>query len=106
MVDYVLSLTEEMPAALVQPNGSSACPCIQGVTRRHSMNRVSEPACRPFLSGSLKCMSIHCYMYIHCGLQGDGVPPTEAREFCDWLEGDAAPALHTTQFAVCALGDK
>ncbi|KAA6425116.1 MAG: sulfite reductase (NADPH) alpha-component [Trebouxia sp. A1-2] len=41
-----------------------------------------------------------------CSTQGDGVAPTEAREFCDWLGSDAAPALPSTLFAVCALGDK
>lgn len=41
-----------------------------------------------------------------CSTQGDGVAPTEAREFCDWLGSDAAPALPSTPFAVCALGDK
>ncbi|KAL0048513.1 hypothetical protein WJX82_004898 [Trebouxia sp. C0006] len=41
-----------------------------------------------------------------CSTQGDGVAPTEAREFCDWLGSDAAPALPSIPFAVCALGDK
>ncbi|DBA90903.1 hypothetical protein WJX77_009914 [Trebouxia sp. C0004] len=41
-----------------------------------------------------------------CSTQGDGVAPTEAREFCDWLGSDAAPALLSVPFAVCALGDK
>ncbi len=39
-------------------------------------------------------------------LQGDGVPPTEAREFCDWLGSSAAPRLGGLPFSVCALGDK
>ena len=38
-------------------------------------------------------------------LQGDGVPPIEAREFCDWLSGSSAPKLDHTHFSVCALGD-
>ena len=39
-------------------------------------------------------------------MQGDGVPPTEARDFCDWLASAAAPRLPDTHFAVCALGDR
>lgn len=38
-------------------------------------------------------------------LQGDGVPPSEARGFCDWLESSAAPVLPTISYSVCALGD-
>ena len=41
-----------------------------------------------------------------CSTQGDGVPPAEAREFCDWLQSQAAPKLQGTAFAVCALGDR
>jgi sulfite reductase alpha subunit-like flavoprotein len=43
----------------------------------------------------------------HCGMpsQGDGVPPSEAREFCDWLAGSSAPRLEQLHFSVCALGD-
>ena len=41
-----------------------------------------------------------------CSTQGDGVPPAEAREFCDWLQSVAAPKLQGTAFAVCALGDR
>lgn len=37
--------------------------------------------------------------------QGDGVPPSEAREFCDWLGGASAPRLPGLAFSVCALGD-
>jgi sulfite reductase (NADPH) flavoprotein alpha-component len=39
-------------------------------------------------------------------VQGDGVPPTEAREFCEWLFAGKAGALSALRFAVCALGDK
>jgi hypothetical protein len=38
-------------------------------------------------------------------MQGDGVPPTEAREFCDWLTGGKAGQLPGLSYAVCALGD-
>ena len=38
-------------------------------------------------------------------MQGDGVPPSEARDFCDWLAGDVS-AMTSTHFAVCALGDR
>lgn len=38
-------------------------------------------------------------------LQGDGVPPTEAREFCDWMTGGKAGALSNLSYSVCALGD-
>ena len=43
-----------------------------------------------------------CRMY---AIQGDGVPPSEAREFCDWLSDASAPKLEHTAFSVCALGD-
>ncbi len=38
--------------------------------------------------------------------QGDGVPPTEAREFCEWLCAGKAGNLGHLHFGVCALGDK
>ena len=45
--------------------------------------------------------------------QGDGVPPSEARAFCDWLGSPAAPTLHNSDrdldplpFTVLAAGDK
>lgn len=41
-----------------------------------------------------------------CSTQGDGVPPTEARDFCDWLGSSAAPHLPNSSYAVCALGDR
>lgn len=40
-----------------------------------------------------------------CSTQGDGVPPTEAREFCDWLTGGKAGALPKLHYSVLALGD-
>jgi sulfite reductase (NADPH) flavoprotein alpha-component len=40
-----------------------------------------------------------------CSTHGDGVPPPEARDFCDWLGGKGAPSLEGYPFAVCALGD-
>jgi sulfite reductase (NADPH) flavoprotein alpha-component len=46
-------------------------------------------------------------VFMVCSTQGDGVPPTEAREFCDWLTGGkAAPLPPTLAFSVCALGDR
>lgn len=41
-----------------------------------------------------------------CAVQGDGVPPTEAREFCDWLFAGKAGPLQHLHFSVCALGDR
>ncbi|KXZ56804.1 hypothetical protein GPECTOR_1g724 [Gonium pectorale] len=41
-----------------------------------------------------------------CSTQGDGVPPTEAREFCEWLFAGNSGSLAHLKFAVCALGDK
>lgn len=38
-------------------------------------------------------------------LQGDGVPPTEARDFCEWLFTGKAQPLGHLQYSVCALGD-
>ncbi|KAI8473830.1 MAG: sulfite reductase [Monoraphidium minutum] len=40
-----------------------------------------------------------------CSTQGDGVPPTEAREFCDWLTAGGAGPLPDLPYAVLALGD-
>ncbi len=39
-------------------------------------------------------------------MQGDGVPPAEAREFCDWLQSEAPARMDGTCFAVLALGDR
>lgn len=38
--------------------------------------------------------------------QGDGVPPTEARDFCEWLFAAKAGGLAHLKFSICALGDK
>ena len=55
----------------------------------------------------------HQALLLVCSTLGDGVPPTEAREFCDWLAGPQAPRLGPAaegsapvHFSVCALGDK
>ena len=48
----------------------------------------------------------HQALLVVCSTQGDGVPPGEAREFCDWLGSAAAPALAGLHFSVCALGDR
>jgi sulfite reductase (NADPH) flavoprotein alpha-component len=46
-------------------------------------------------------------LLVVCSTQGDGVPPTEARDFCDWLASGDAPALGgAVRFSVCALGDR
>ena len=38
--------------------------------------------------------------------QGDGVPPTEARDFCEWLFAGKAGSLSHLSYSVCALGDR
>ena len=38
--------------------------------------------------------------------QGDGVPPTEARDFCEWLFAGKAGGLDHLSYSVCALGDR
>ncbi|VVE27701.1 sulfite reductase (NADPH) flavoprotein subunit alpha [Pandoraea horticolens] len=37
--------------------------------------------------------------------QGEGEPPDDARDFCDFLHGAKAPKLEGTRFAVLGLGD-
>jgi hypothetical protein len=37
--------------------------------------------------------------------QGDGVPPTEARDFCDWLTAGTPGDLSHLRYSVLALGD-
>lgn len=59
-------------------------------------------------------------LLVVCSTQGDGVPPTEARDFYEWLMSGAAHGAQTqtgtglptaavqwerVQFSVCALGD-
>jgi sulfite reductase (NADPH) flavoprotein alpha-component len=58
------------------------------------------------LEGGLPSLASCQALLLVCSTQGDGVPPTEARPFCDWLASAAAPHLVTTHFSVCALGDK
>lgn len=41
-----------------------------------------------------------------CSTQGDGVPPTEPREFCEWLFAGNCGKLEGVHYSVCALGDK
>jgi sulfite reductase (NADPH) flavoprotein alpha-component len=53
----------------------------------------------------------HQALLIVCSTQGDGVPPGEARDFCDWLHSPAAAAggpgaLGALRYSVCALGDR
>lgn len=45
-------------------------------------------------------------LFVVCSTQGDGVPPTEARDFCSWFLSDKAPQLNALPFSVCALGDR
>lgn len=42
----------------------------------------------------------------HTRTQGDGVPPTEPRDFCEWLMAGKAGSLPHLHYSVCALGDK
>ncbi|GMH36378.1 hypothetical protein BSKO_04246 [Bryopsis sp. KO-2023] len=44
-------------------------------------------------------------LLVVCSTQGDGVPPPEARDFCDWLSAGSAGDLSDLNFSVCALGD-
>ena len=39
-------------------------------------------------------------------MQGDGVPPAEAREFCNWVQSEAPAKMDGTCFSVLALGDR
>lgn len=48
----------------------------------------------------------HQALLVVCSTQGDGVPPGDAREFCDWLGSSAAPPLGELSFSVAALGDR
>lgn len=48
--------------------------------------------------------SIPCPLPPH--LQGDGVPPNEARDFCEWLFAGKAGSLGHLSYSVCALGDR
>jgi len=45
-------------------------------------------------------------VFVACSTQGDGVPPNEAREFCDWLFAGKAGSLPSLSYSVCALGDR
>lgn len=45
-------------------------------------------------------------LLVACSTQGDGVPPSEARDFCTWLLGTSAPTLHKLNYSVIALGDR
>ncbi len=44
-------------------------------------------------------------MFIACSTQGEGVPPTDARAFCSWLQSDSATRVSSLKYSVCALGD-
>lgn len=51
----------------------------------------------------LQSVTVQCTLH---SLQGDGVPPTEAREFCEWLFAGKCGKLPNLHYSVCALGDK
>eukprot|EP00123_Amoebidium_parasiticum_P011579 comp20798_c0_seq1/m.27359 comp20798_c0_seq1/g.27359 ORF comp20798_c0_seq1/g.27359 comp20798_c0_seq1/m.27359 type:complete len:683 (-) comp20798_c0_seq1:208-2256(-) len=42
---------------------------------------------------------------IVCSTTGDGVPPTDAKPFFDWLEEEANQKLENVRFSILALGD-
>jgi sulfite reductase (NADPH) flavoprotein alpha-component len=44
-------------------------------------------------------------LLVACSTQGEGVPPTDARAFCQWLQSEDAPSVKNLRFSVCALGD-
>jgi sulfite reductase alpha subunit-like flavoprotein len=63
------------------------------------------------------CLEKCQVVLIACSTQGDGVPPTEVRDFCSWLQGATAPKLSSpdpttaptapaVNFSVLALGDR
>ena len=79
--------------AMARAAGRLRALAAQRQARRAPNRRTRRPPTHPALLPS-------------CWLQGDGVPPTEAREFCDWLVSAAAPRLDGLPFSVCALGDK
>lgn len=59
------------------------------------------------LPRGLPALASHQALLVVCSTQGDGVPPTEARDFCEWLAGSGAPQLGgAVRFSVCALGDR
>ena len=58
-----------------------------------------------FIISETLTMPLH-YAMLDAFLQGDGVPPNEARDFCEWLfAGKAGPLSHLS-YSVCALGDR
>ena len=68
-------------------------------------------ACRPQLLDMAEHpeglpLGSHQALLVVASTQGDGVPPTEAHQFCDWLASPAAPQLAGVSFSVCALGDR
>ena len=46
------------------------------------------------------------FVCIVCSTQGDGVPPPDASEFVEWLDGDRAQRLCGVSYTVAALGDR
>lgn len=55
--------------------------------------------------GGLPGLGNEQLLLVVCSTHGDGVPPSEARGFVDWLHA-SAPRLEGLRFSVCALGDR
>ena len=55
---------------------------------------------------SQKCVATCADDLATAAAQGDGVPPAEAREFCDWLHSEAPGGMAGVCFSVLALGDR
>lgn len=45
-------------------------------------------------------------LLVVCSTQGDGIPPSDARPFCEWLLESTNIDLRHLKYSVCALGDK
>jgi sulfite reductase (NADPH) flavoprotein alpha-component len=73
-------------------------PCTVSPRRPHLIDMADHPDGYD--------LSLEQALIVVCSTQGDGVPPSEAREFCEWLfSGKAGPLAHMA-YSVCALGDR